>query len=295
MNRLSDIPRTLVHQLCEKFTTPSLDSYQHPRRLKPSLLCYIHCPHCPFCLCTVQRLRLDPHPRDLDRRCPVSLLANYSCRTLSATTQRVIFLSPERTRPMTARLHKKVAFSVSALTFALLAAGCGTVSAKSPPTTVSATTSTPATVPVTTTTVAKPKADGDSPTSPVPFGQPGTVDGWTVKVVSVTPEAKDTLTGDAAPAGYVFEIDTLQTTRTSSEAESPILLNPVLLAAQAERSVDTDPMCFGGTPYNDQVLKGGTVVTSDCISVPTADVSSLVLGVQGDDFTSSRTWFATKA
>jgi hypothetical protein len=92
--------------------------------------------------------------------------------------------------------------------------------------------------------------------------------------------------------GYLFEIVTLQTTRTGTDPESPIMLNPVLVGSSlAERSVITDPMCEGGTPYNDDVLKGGTVVTSDCISVPTTD-TGLVVGVQGDDVLAAPTWMA---
>jgi hypothetical protein len=141
--------------------------------------------------------------------------------------------------------------------------------------------------PTTTTT-----PNGSSPSSPVPFGKTASVDGWTVRVVSVAPESTDPNVGKP-PKGYLFEIDTLQVTRTAATPDSPIDLDPELLGpTHAVRSVDSSPMCWGGNPYNDQVYKGGTVMTSDCISVPVADASGLVVGI--GDLEGNPTWFATK-
>jgi hypothetical protein len=142
------------------------------------------------------------------------------------------------------------------------------------------------------TTASAKNGNGSSPSSPVPFGKTASVDGWTVKVLSVAPESTDPNVGKP-PKGYLFEIDTLQVTRTAATPDSPIDLDPELLGpTHAVRSVDSSPMCWGGNPYNDQVYKGGTVMTSDCISVPVADASGLVVGV--GDLEGNPTWFATK-
>jgi hypothetical protein len=131
---------------------------------------------------------------------------------------------------------------------------------------------------------------GSSPSSPVPLGQTASVEGWTVKVISVAPEATDTATGGPPPAGYLFEVYTIQATRTDSSPESPIVLDPVLVGStKVQRGADTNPMCYGGTPYNDQVDQGGTAQDSACISVPATD-TGLVLGLG----VVSQTWFATK-
>jgi hypothetical protein len=141
--------------------------------------------------------------------------------------------------------------------------------------------------PVTTKTSV---TNGSSPSSPIPFGQTASVEGWNVKVISVAPEATDPALLKPPPAGYLFEVVTLKTTRTGSTAESPIELSAALLGpSKAQRSVDTNPMCFGGTPYNDLVEKGGTVDDGYCISIPKNDTKGLVLGLG----TLSQLWFAT--
>jgi hypothetical protein len=146
--------------------------------------------------------------------------------------------------------------------------------------------------PTTTTPTTANKGNGSSPSSPVPFGKTASVDGWTVRVVSVVPESTDPNVGKP-PKGYLFEIYTLRDTRTAATPDSPIDLDPVLLGpTHAVRSVDSTPMCWGGNPYNDQVYKGGTVEDSACISVPVADASGLLVGVGGLEGNS--TWFATK-
>jgi hypothetical protein len=84
---------------------------------------------------------------------------------------------------------------------------------------------------------------------------------------------------------------TLQTTRTGAQPASPIELNPRLLGpSKAERGAATNPFCTGGTPYNDLVHQGGTVMHSACISVPASDVGHLLIGVGVLD----TKWFATK-
>ena len=140
-------------------------------------------------------------------------------------------------------------------------------------------------------TPAKTGGNGSSPSSPIPFGQSGNVDGWTVKVISLTSEPTNSLSHEPPPTGYAFMVYTLQTTRTDSKPESPILLTPKLLGpSKAERSAISTPICFGGTPYNDQVHQGGTVTTGACISVKSTDVGHLVMGVGFIH----QTWFATQ-
>ena len=145
----------------------------------------------------------------------------------------------------------------------------------------------PAKAPVT----APPKGgDGKSPESPIPFGKTASVSGWTVKVISLTSQPTNG-GSEPPPAGYTFLVYTLQTTRTDSNPESPILLTPKLLGpSKAERSAISSPICLGGTPYNDQVHQGGTVMTGGCISVKTSDVGHLVMGVG----LFHQTWFATQ-
>lgn len=132
--------------------------------------------------------------------------------------------------------------------------------------------------------------------NPVPLGEAYPVTengapGWTVKVISVTPEASDPVAG-APPAGYLFDIVSYQLTRTGSTPEAPIQVLGDLIANNVARSVDTTPICYGGTPDNDDVYQNGTVNTSDCISVPAVDQSSLVLSVTAD-FGLKTTYFAT--
>lgn len=148
------------------------------------------------------------------------------------------------------------------------------------------------TTPQVTTPATTAAAATGSVTNPVPFGSVGSVTGWKVKVISVAAEGTDTLTSQPPPAGYQFVVYTIQATRTGSDPEAAFELDPVLLANQVERGVDTSPTCYGGSPDNDQVMTGGTVSTSDCISVPSG--AGLLLGVSGDGFTDSRTWFAIR-
>jgi hypothetical protein len=61
----------------------------------------------------------------------------------------------------------------------------------------------------TTTTAAK--GSGQSPSAPIPLGQTGSVDGWTVKVVSVVPETTDPVTSTTA-AGYESLVYTMEAT-----------------------------------------------------------------------------------
>jgi hypothetical protein len=131
----------------------------------------------------------------------------------------------------------------------------------------------------------------NSRTNPVLFGKTADVDGWTVKVISVTPERSDLLDGPP-PAGTLFEVFSLQVTNTSSTPAAPStsLLSDLVGSNNVSYSVISDPMCYGGSPDNDNVYKGGTVSFGACISIPTAD-KSLLLNVSG--FSSGSTWFAT--
>lgn len=139
-------------------------------------------------------------------------------------------------------------------------------------------------------TASRARANGSSPSRAIPFGHSAAVEGWKVKVVRVVPEARDSILHTRPPAGYLYEVYTIQATRTASSPESPILLVPVLVGrTKDQRSVDTKPMCNGGTPYNDKVDKGGTVRDSACISIPKNDTVRLALGVG----LISQVWFAT--
>jgi hypothetical protein len=136
-------------------------------------------------------------------------------------------------------------------------------------------------------------AMGDSRSAPVPFGHTANVDGWNVKVVSVTPEATDPLTGKP-PAGTTFYVFTLQVTNTSSTPAAPSLslISDLVGSNNVSYSVVTQPGCYGGNPDNDNVYKGGTVKFGACISVP-SNVADLLLNVSGF-ISPNPTWFATK-
>lgn len=151
-----------------------------------------------------------------------------------------------------------------------------------------------ATATPTSTAAATPTAPmGDSRSSPVPFGQTANVDGWNVKVVSVTPEATDPLNGKP-PAGTTFYVFTLQVTNTSTTPAAPSLslLSDLVGSTNVSYSVDSGPTCYGGNPDNDDVYKGGTVKFGACISVP-SNVTHLLLNVSGF-LSPNPTWFATK-
>lgn len=188
--------------------------------------------------------------------------------------------------------RKKWPFVVGAVVVVVIVIAVVAGSSKKSPSTT-ATTTTVATgshSPASSTTTTAASGNGSSPSSPIPLGQSANVEGWKVKVVSVTPEATDPVTGGPPPAGYLFEVFTLQTTRTDSSPESPIILDPVLVGpTKDQRGADSNPQCYGGTPYNDEVDQGGTVQTSACISIPTNDTTGLALGVG----IVNQTWFAT--
>jgi len=151
----------------------------------------------------------------------------------------------------------------------------------------SVTTGTPGTASTVTTTTAKAAAVG-STANPVPFGKTASVDGWTVQVLSVTPEAQDSLLHTAPPAGWVYEVYSLQVTRTDAEPMSAVGLNARLLGASAvERGPGNTPDCYGGNPNNATVHQGGTIQNSTCVSLTTTDAAHFILGV-GEP----ATWFA---
>jgi hypothetical protein len=181
-------------------------------------------------------------------------------------------------------------FRVNAIAFALAVialAGCGSSSTHTTTVTSSAATTSTPTTNTSTTSAAK----GKSPSDPIPFGSTGSIEGWTVKVVSLVTEPADKVyVKPAEAAGYAFEVYTLEVTRTAAEAQSPILLTPKLLGpSKTERSSIASPVCLGGEPYNDKVHQGGTAKTGGCISVPASDVGHLLLGVGF----SGEIWFAT--
>ena len=150
----------------------------------------------------------------------------------------------------------------------------------------------------TTTTTAVPP---NSPTHPVPFGQSAAIPGgWTVTVLKVAPDPADDPDNPDPVQGYVNEVYSLQVTRTASPGAAPSTsINVEMVGpSRAERSLSSDPICFGDQtpgdqPDNDPVLQGGTIAAGGCISVTTADSNSLTLGL-GSYESSNLTWFATK-
>jgi hypothetical protein len=136
--------------------------------------------------------------------------------------------------------------------------------------------------------------NGSSPSSAIPFGQTGSIDGWTVKVVAVTSAITDPIDEIQPPAGYLCESITLQTTRTASQGETPVMLDDVLLGSNlAQRGAGDQPDCVtaaNNEPYNNVVEDGGTVNTGDAISVPVSD-TNLVLGVGTPGI--KQLWFKT--
>jgi len=131
---------------------------------------------------------------------------------------------------------------------------------------------------------------GSSRSNPVPVGHTANVSGWTVKVVSVTPETSD-ISGPI-PAGTNFDVYNLQVTNTTSTPAAPstTLLVDLVGANSVSYSVDSNPLCYGGTPDNDNVYQGGTVSFGGCISLP-SNVTGLELNVSTISSTNP-VWFA---
>jgi hypothetical protein len=140
--------------------------------------------------------------------------------------------------------------------------------------------------------------NGNSPGSPLPLGSSVLQDGWTVKIISLAPEATEPQemgqpsadgNNDAVPAGYVAETYTLQATNTSKTPGSAISVAlPVLLAKNhLTYDVNTGDGCYANppaTPYNNTVYPGGTTpVFGACILVPTAEATGLVF-VLGEQY-----------
>ena len=86
----------------------------------------------------------------------------------------------------------------------------------------------------------------------------------------------------------------MQVTNTSATPAAPSLslISDLVGSTNVSYSVDTSPLCYGGTPDNDNVYQGGTVQFGACISVPSR-VTVLLLNVSGFLSTSS-VWFATQ-
>jgi hypothetical protein len=165
-----------------------------------------------------------------------------------------------------------------------LAAGCGAaISTNSSSNSATTTAGTPTAAPVL----------GNSRMHPVPLGQTADVDGWTVKVISVAPEKTDSIDG-APPTGTSFEVFTLQVTNTASTPAAPSLslISDLVGSDNVAYSVDSDPMCYGGSPDNDNVYQHGTVEFGACISVP-SEVTGLLLNVSGF-ISDSSTWFVAQ-
>lgn len=140
----------------------------------------------------------------------------------------------------------------------------------------------------------KKKVQPNSIKHPVPLGRTASIGGWKVKVVSLAPFVPGEF--ETRPsAGYHFLVYVLQDTRIAKTADSPVdsLTEVLVRSTKDQRSVDTNPMCSGGSPYLNKVDQGGIVQDGACISVPVND-THLVLGVSAAFSFSNRTaWFAT--
>jgi hypothetical protein len=141
----------------------------------------------------------------------------------------------------------------------------------------------------------KKKAQPNSIKHPVPFGKTITIDHWKVKVISMAVETNFSEELSPPPAGYNYVVYSLQYTLLSGKPNSPVFAftNVLVGSTKDQRGVDTDPMCDGGNPYNNDVDPGGTVQSGACISVPVKD-TGLVMGVSPLLSLSDATyWFAT--
>jgi hypothetical protein len=132
---------------------------------------------------------------------------------------------------------------------------------------------------------------GATPDNPVPFGQLGRVGGWDVRVISIGTLERDGF-DRAPPAAFAFVLLTIEATRIDAEPESALFLASQLLGpSRVERGAMSNPNCFAGSPSSDTVHQGGTVRSSQCISVLASDINALVAKIGGLDLT--ELWFAT--
>ena len=160
---------------------------------------------------------------------------------------------------------------------------------------VATTTSSTTTVPTTTVPPA-----GGSRENPVPVGQVSSVgDGWTVKVVNVTPDASAQIKAanmfnDPPSAGRQFFMVTVEATNGGTQPESALVglrfegLDDTNVAyTQSENDCGVIPNDF---PFSD-VFPGGTVTGNVCWEVDSAHTASLLMSVSAG-FSDDRTFFA---
>jgi hypothetical protein len=135
---------------------------------------------------------------------------------------------------------------------------------------------------------------GNSPKSPLPLGTSASLNGFTVKVISVSPEAIEPNymgdpspdgNNDAVPAGYVAETYVVQDTNTGT-APASVPLSGSFLATNHLVYNSATPRpggyseCYANAPavpYNNQVYPGGTTTDGGCVLVPTAEATGLVM------------------
>jgi hypothetical protein len=129
----------------------------------------------------------------------------------------------------------------------------------------------------------KPKPYPNSAAHPVPLGGTANVDGWKIKVLSVAPEGADPALLTTVPAGFVWEVYSLQMTRTSSTVATPAgEIVEMQGASKTLRNVNSTPDCYGGSPGNDDVPKGSTVDAGACTSVTASDAAGKLVLYIGD-------------
>ena len=184
-------------------------------------------------------------------------------------------------------LTKRMTSGISGMVLVgLIMAACSS----SPSTSGSGTTTTTKSGVSSTTAATAAKGNGKDPSDPIPLGQTGSVEGWTVKVISVVPETTDPVTSTTA-AGYESLVYTMEATREQGQKPAPpIVLAPQFLASNhLTYNAASQPFCNGGQPMNNDVYPGGTATHSACITVPSTAASHLVLGMG----IVNKLWFAT--
>lgn len=135
-----------------------------------------------------------------------------------------------------------------------------------------------------------------SPTNPISLGHYATVQGWRIYVLGVKPEKSPDSVNGPIPKNILDEVYTLKATNVSKGPRSLIDLVPELLGSNhLVYDTNSPPGCYGGNEdYNNTVYPGGTIIDSECISVPKSD-HNLALGVCSNlgFCDTSEEWFAT--
>lgn len=167
--------------------------------------------------------------------------------------------------------------------------------------TVAATPAPPAPAPAPTPTPA-PRA-GSSRENPVPLGQAqGLSDGWTMKVLSFTPDATaavlaENMFNDPPVAGSQFSIARVEATNTATSPGSFGGTFRLRAVGPSNVTFTTFNNSCGVIPdpiSTTQVFPGGVIAGNVCWEVPTSDVGGLVMYDADAISSSSWTYFALR-